>query len=108
LPTNGCFYKSKPRLFGWPGGSHVKLKTLKKFHDEAYTRGNIEDYRDFRSILQIMCKQLIRSDVKSEQNGDRAKAVRNNIGRMQAQIKMLKPPPAKDLFKTTPVLTFAS
>jgi len=89
LPTLACFYEPEQDFFAWPQGEHVKVRNLGKIHGDAWTRGSIEGYGRFRSVLHTVCKQLIRHEIKTYKINDRKKLIRENISRLAGQVKML-------------------
>jgi hypothetical protein len=101
LPTRAEFYSPlkadgtpnknslvSPRLFAWPGGSHVWLDDLRQIHRGALSRSFIKNYVTFRADLSAVALQLTRLS-GSELPGKRK--IRKIVGRLARQIRMLNP-----------------
>lgn len=97
LPTLNCFYNTKeelsgeelnPNFFAWPSSPEdVTFKTISDIHDNAHSRRLLPGYKEFKTMLYTIGKQLIAEDqCKQDEQVD----VKDLVKRIHAQYMLLK------------------
>jgi KaiC/GvpD/RAD55 family RecA-like ATPase len=88
LPTLKEFYYpdlNDNDFFAWQHSTNVRLKKLIDIHSNAHSRADIPGYKEFRTMLYTIGKQLIKSDGGIIEEGD----LKIIVSRIQAQYELL-------------------
>lgn len=81
-----------PEFYAWPNSRHVPLVRLLALHGQAASRAKLRGYTGFRSILATIGKQLAPKLEACTTEKDRETCVKENVGRLPAQVRLFAPP----------------
>ena len=97
LPVSESFYKrNKAEFYAWSHAVDISLINIKGIYDDAHSRAEIRDYREFHTALSVIARQLAPPDLSRKPSEDEKNKAREDailiVKRVFAQIQALKRP----------------